>query len=144
MDPYENLLEDNPYKSGYKRPVTGELVVALDVSYDNRGLQLIAPLSRAVPTGDIHELILTDESDPRKDETVDSGAVIGFIEIQQGGVVAVGDGFILGDRRFGTVVGFDESHAPNHQNIVISTDDCRSGVAMDLDLGISVRFERDD
>lgn len=144
MDPYENLLDENPYDAGYKQTVTGELVVVLDVSYGSRGLELITPLSRAVPRGDIHELIVTDELDPREDSTVDSAAVVGFVEISRGGVVAVGDRVVIDGHSLGEVVGFDESHAPNHQNIVISTDDCRSGVAMNLELQRPVRFERDE
>ncbi|WP_137285914.1 DUF6917 domain-containing protein [Halorussus salinisoli] len=141
MDPYENLLDKNPYDDGNKRAVTGEIVVVLDVMYDDRGLEFITPMSRALPRGEIHELILTDEPNPREHMGVDRGAVVGFVEIAQGGVTAVGDEVSVGERSLGTLVGFDETHMPNHQNIVLSTDDCRSGADLDIELGTQIRFE---
>jgi hypothetical protein len=141
MDPYENLLDANPYDEGIKRAVTGEVVVVLDVSYEDRGLEFITPLSRAFRRGDVHELILTDEPAPREQMGADRGAVVGFAEIDRGGVAAVGDEVSVGGRSLGTVAGFDGTHMPNHQNVVISTDDCRTGMEMGLELGAPVRFE---
>lgn len=140
-DPYDSLLDASPYEDAKKSPVTGGTVVLLDVKYeDDRGLELIAPLSRAVQRREVHEILLTDEDDPRSDGVVDRAAVFGFVEIERGGVVAVGDEFAVGDRALGTVVGFDETHAPNHLNVVIRSDDFRTGIEMDVPLGTTVTF----
>lgn len=141
MDPYENLLAENPYDRGEKTRVAGDVVVLLDVRYESgRGLELIAPLSRALPEHEIHEVILTAEDDPREDGVVDTGTVLGFVEFRRGGVVAVGDEVRVGGEAVGTVVGFDASHAPNHYNVVVEADDPETGVEMDVDLGTTVTF----
>lgn len=140
MDPYENLLADNPFERAEKLPVTGSIVVLMDIEYDDRDLELISPLSRALPAGDIHELFVTNESEPRQ-SGVDDCAVVGFLEIDRGGVVAVGDEVRFAGEPVGTVVGFDASHAPNHYNVVVQSDSPKSGVEMDIALGTSITFE---
>jgi hypothetical protein len=140
MDPYDNLLADNPFEQAEKLPVTGSVVVLMDIDYEDRGLELITPLSRALPAGEVHELIVTDESNPRE-SSVNDCSVIGFLEIDRGGVVAVGDEVYLAEDQIGTIAGFDASHAPNHYNIVVQADNPKPGVKMDIDLCASIEFE---
>lgn len=142
MDPYRELLDENPYDAGRKTTVEASVDVVLDISYEDRGLELIDPLSRAVPTGEIHELMVTDEADPRAGPTVDRVGVIGFAEIVDGGVIAVGDTVLLDDGELGTLVGFDASHMPNHYNVVITGETIDSGIEHGVELGDQVRFER--
>jgi len=60
VDPYQaGMFKGNPYVK--KREIMGDLVVVLDGRLEERNLQLMAPISRALLKGDIHELILTDE-----------------------------------------------------------------------------------
>jgi hypothetical protein len=140
MDPYENLLADNPFERAEKLPVTGSIIVLMDIDYDDRGLELVKPLSRAIPAGEIHELFVTNESEPRK-SGVDDCAVVGFLKVDRGGVVAVGDEVSFAGDPVGTVVGFDASHAPNHYNVVVQSNNPKPGVEMDIALGVSITFE---
>lgn len=132
----------DPYKAGLakgrpdcrKRNVIAELVVVLGTKRENRDLQLIAPCTRALVVNEIHELIITDEQGARPANKVDSIAYLGFAEIKQGGVIMVGDKVKVGNRIIGTIAGFDETHMPNHQNIVIRANTRKNG----FELGVSV------
>lgn len=118
-DPYaRNMFGNfNPYFA--KRQTTGSLAVVLDGMFDDRGLELISPSSRAVKTSEIHELILSDE-ETGPGQRVNRIAYVGFVEINRGGVIVVGDSVHIGDTVVGTVAGFDETHMPNHLNIVLA------------------------
>lgn len=118
-DPYARNMfgKFNPYFA--KRQTTGSLVVVLDGVFDDRGLELISPSSRAVKTSEIHELILSDE-ETGPGQRVNRIAYVGFIEINRGGVIIVGNSVCIGDTVIGTVAGFDETHMPNHLNIVLA------------------------
>lgn len=131
----------NPYAEN--RPVSGELVTVLRGVTDSRGLQLEPYRSRAVLAGQVHELMTTNRADAAPGETVDDVALIGFFEISRSGVLLVGSRVTVGGHDLGTVVGFDDTHMPNHQNICLLVDDFRDGVAMGLSVGDLVRFDRD-
>jgi hypothetical protein len=132
-DPYvRKLVHRNTYYS--KADIHGRVVVVLDGVLDNRGLQLIPPISRAFPGGTIIELIGTDERTAGPGRSVDSIAYIGFIELLDSGVLLAGDEVRCGDTLLGTVVGYDDTHMPNHQNTVIYMTTKQTG----KDLGISV------
>ena len=117
-DPYANNMfgKHNPYFA--KRPVLGKVVVVLDGVYENRGLSLIKPPSRALKRSEIHELILSDEQCSPGD-TVNKIAYLAFVEILQGSVIVQGDVVIIGRQEVGTIAGYDETHMPNHLNIVL-------------------------
>ncbi|MBS3977762.1 MAG: hypothetical protein KGZ75_13760 [Syntrophomonadaceae bacterium] len=118
MDPYDlGLFRDNPYKE--KMDIRGRLVVVLQGALDDRQLKLIKTISRAVKRYEVHEIILTDEEQSGPGATVNRVIYIGFMEVTRSGVIVSGDEFFLGDRLLGTVAGFDETHLPNHLNIVI-------------------------
>lgn len=143
-DPYKrSLFEKNPFATAKRRHVTGEMIVVLDGKLDNRGLKLIVPVSRAILEKEIHELILTDEKTAVPGAKVDSIAYIGFFEVKTGGVVAVGDKVLVKGKRIGEIAGFDETHAPNHQNIVIRALERYSGLELTLEPGdeIAIRAE---
>ncbi len=118
-DPYARNMfgKFNPYF--VKRQTTGSLVVVLDGMFEDRGLELISPSSRAVKTSEIHELILSDE-ETGPGQRVNRIAYVGFVEINRGGVIVVGDSVHIGNIVIGTVAGFDETHMPNHLNIVLA------------------------
>ncbi|MFZ5687810.1 MAG: DUF6917 domain-containing protein [Bacillota bacterium] len=137
LDPYhQGMFQENPYKA--KMDVIGRLVVVLDGRLEGRGLQLIRPISRALCRHEIHELIITNE---RKGpgQQVNRIAYLGFMEILQGGVLVAGDRLYVDGRLVGEVVGFDETHMPNHWNIVLSGTELRSGKEMGLSLGVEVK-----
>lgn len=102
-----------------RREMKGRLVVVLGIISDRRGLQLIAQQSRALCKNEIHEIMTTDEADIGPGKTINSVAVIGFFEVTQGGVVLVGQPVFLNGKEIGTIAGFDETHFPNHYNIVV-------------------------
>jgi len=126
-DPYATgKFTDNPYAC--KSDVLGNLVVALQGRLATRGLLLITPPSRCVCRHQIHELILTDELEAAPGSVVNQIAYLGFFEVSEGGVLLRGDEVRLEGRLLGTVAGFDETHMPNHLNIVIHTPELRTGV----------------
>jgi hypothetical protein len=118
-DPYARNMfgKNNPYFA--KRPVKGTIVVVLDGAYDDRGLVLMKPPSRALLHGEIHELIVTDEN-KGPGETVNRIAYIAFVEITQGSVIVAGDPVSVGGVSIGKIAGYDETHMPNHLNIVLN------------------------
>jgi len=128
----------NPYVA--KSDVTGRVVAVLRGVTDQRGLYLTAFRSRAVPAGDIHELMITDE-DCDVETTVNRVALIAFFEVLNGGVVLLDDAVTIGERVIGTVVGFDETHMPNHQNICLSGER-RDGESIEIGVGDPVRISR--
>ncbi|HMM19469.1 MAG TPA: hypothetical protein PKA10_01945 [Selenomonadales bacterium] len=138
-DPYAaGKFTVNPYAA--KRDVTGTLAVVLDGKMEDRGLELIRPISRCLRKYEIHELILTDEVDAKPGSAVNRIAYLGFVELEQGGVVVSGDKLLLDGEIIGTLAGFDETHMPNHLNIVVKTDRLATGAERGAGLGLPVRF----
>ena len=131
-DPYARNMfgGNNPYFA--KRPVKGNVVVVLDGVYDNRGLSLIKPPSRALVSGEIHEFIMTDEV-KGPGEMVNQIAYLAFVEVSQASVIIAGDPVRIGDKLIGNIAGYDETHMPNHLNIVVKGNR-ESGRAMGIQL----------
>lgn len=133
-DPYRlGILTKNPYVQ--KRNVLGELVAILDLKLEERGLKLIDPISRAFRMNEIHELIMTDEAGHASGRTIDRVAYLGFFEVKVGGVVTTNDKVLINGNAVGDVLGFDETHAPNHLNVVIKANERKTGVELGLELG---------
>jgi hypothetical protein len=143
IDVYQSgLIKGNPYEKAKKREVRGKIVVVLDLKLDKRGYKLIPTPSRVVLSREIHELISTDEEKARPGKEVNRMAVIGFAEFTTGGVLALGDKVTIGGREIGAVVGFDETHTPNHLNIIILTTKRDSGLDLGIELEDDVIFSR--
>jgi hypothetical protein len=123
-------------------PVQGRLVVVLRGVTERRGLRLEAHRSRATPRHEIHELMVTDEAS-ETGTVVDRVGLIGFFEAEQGGVILVGSSVYLGETLLGTVVGFDETHMPNHINICVRVDTLTDGERLGLQPGDGVRFVKE-
>lgn len=132
------MFGKNPYVA--KSDVNGRVVAVLRGVTDQRGLYLTAFRSRAVPAGEIHELMITDE-DCDVESTVNRVALIAFFEVQDGGVILLDDRVKIGDRVIGTVAGFDETHMPNHQNICLYGE-LRDGDSIEIRVGDSVTIAR--
>jgi hypothetical protein len=120
-------MSKEPYEAGMikkdifieKRDITGRMVALIDLTLDSRGLELIVPRSRVVLANEIHELLLTDEQDAGPSRIVNHVFVIGFFEIETGGVMVVGDKVKIGNELIGEIAGFDATHMPNHMNVVM-------------------------
>ncbi|AXE88770.1 hypothetical protein [Streptomyces sp. Go-475] len=130
-----NIAED-----GAKRPVRGELVKILVHRREDRGMVLEEFASRCVRREEIHELVTTDQHDTAPGAVVDRVGFLGFVEIASGGVIDRGDAVWIGDRRIGTVLGYDSCHFPNHYNILIATDRTTTGAELGLRPALEVRF----
>lgn len=139
IDPYTSgKFTSNPYAK--KSDVGGPLVVVLNGKMDDRGLALIVPISRCIKKDEVHELILTDEQTARPGVTVNSIAYLGFFAAEQSGVLIEGDEMTVNGKSVGRIAGFDETHMPNHLNIVIKTQMRQTGLELGLNPGDRVVF----
>lgn len=137
VDPYKvKMFKRDPF--GEKSPLEGKLVAVLDGKFSSRGLQLIPQPSRAICRGQVHELIITGKMAYPGDK-VDSIAYLGFVEFENGGVMVSGDELMVDGEVIGTICGFDETHMPNHLNIVIQGERV-SGLERNLRVGQTFRF----
>ncbi len=136
MDPYKTgMFKTNPYAK--KEPICGNLVVVLDGKFDGRGLKLIPQPSRCLLLNEVHELILTDE-DAKPNNIVNEIAYIGFFVVKKSAIVVVNDHVEVEGKNLGVIAGFDETHMPNHYNIVVKSDKRNSGLEMGFELGDEV------
>lgn len=146
MNPSKTKIETTRFVTlatyAANRPVTGAIVTVLDSSHEARGLKLIPTYSRALKKNSIHELIATDETGKKPGDTVERIAYLAFFEVSRGGCVIVGENLWLGQRAIGTIVGFDETHEPNHINIVVGVQRRQTGPALKFSVGKKIRFVR--
>ena len=134
------MLKENPYVA--KSDVEGTLVVVLRGAFEDRGLELIKPISRCVQKYEIHELIFSDEEGIGPGATVNKISYMGFVEILKGGVLISGDGLFCNGERVGFIAGFDETHMPNHLNIVISREKRITGEELGCKPGDEITFKQ--
>lgn len=139
-DPYISQVGYTRIGKAKRRETEGQLVVVSGAASNKRGLSLIPQQTRALCKNEIHELITTDEVDAGPDKTVDSIAVIGFFEVSQGGVVGEGDPVSINDKEIGKIAGFDETHFPNHYNVVVRSSKKFSGLESDSHIGDKLRI----
>ena len=124
--PYDpNLITPSTY--GDRRPVKGEVVALLHVTFEERGLKLIQSKSRGLRKNEIHELMVTDEEGTAPGGGVDRVSAIAFFEIKEGGLAVVGDELTVAGRSLGDVAGFDMTHMPNHMNILVASGSLDAG-----------------
>lgn len=133
--PYD-FRKITPNVYGDRRPVEGEVVALLHVCFEDRGLKLIETKSRAVQLQEIHELMITDE-DAAPGGGADRVRAIAFFEVDRSGLIVVGDNVSVEGRPLGTLAGFDQTHMPNHMNIVVKAESLDEPV---IRVGNRVRF----
>jgi hypothetical protein len=85
--------------------------------------------------------LLTDEPDAAPGLKVDRIPSIGFIEFSAGGVLVEGDKLVINGKTIGKIAGFDETHVPNHMNIVLKGQERITGLAWGIKGGDEVIFE---
>jgi len=118
--PYDpNLITPSVY--GDRRPVVGEVVALLHVTFEERGLKLIQSKSRALVEDEIHELMITDE-EAAPGGVSDRVSAMAFFEVKEGGLIVVGDRVTLNDGFLGVVAGYDMTHMPNHMNVLLKVE----------------------
>lgn len=106
-----------------KRQVEGVLVKLLHNKRTDRGMILAPYETRCVRLGEIHEVVTTDQSGATCGDQIDRVGFLGFIEITRSGVIEIGDRVVHEGGILGHVLGFDESHFPNHYNILVASED---------------------
>lgn len=117
-----------------KRTLLGKFVAVMNFSKLDRGINLTEFRTRCLLKNDIHEFILcSEDTDPNS--PIDKVFYLGFGEFTEGGVMEIGDTLYIGNKPFGTIFGFDETHFPNHYNILITTKHLQTG------LGLGVKAE---
>lgn len=125
-DPYaSNLIRTDFFHA--KRPMEGAVAVVLDGYLENRDLSLIQPISRAYPKGAIIELIATEEAGAVPGGSVKAIAYLGFVELLTSGVIVVGDEVTVAGESVGRIAGYDDTHMPNHQNVIVAVEKRLSG-----------------
>jgi len=136
--PYDPRLI-TPSVYGDRRPVLGEIVALLHITFQDRGLKLIQARSRALLRDEIHELMITDEEGAAPGGGADRVSAIAFFEVGRGGLAVVGDEVTIGGRALGTLAGFDMTHMPNHMNVLVKS---ASLEAPPIRVGDEVRLRR--
>lgn len=141
MDPYTSgMIKKSPYAQ--KKTIKGKLVAILDGTISKRGLNLITLPSRAIKKNEIHEVIVTEEEDAAPGKIVNSIAYVCFFEVEEGGVIVVEDEVYIGKKLIGKVVGFDDTHMPNHQNIILNASKMKTGVELKINLDEKILFKK--
>jgi hypothetical protein len=125
-----------PSVYGYRRPVKGEIVALLHVYFEDRGLNLIETKSRALCKHEIHELMITDEKASPGGES-NRVRAIAFFEVKQPGLVVVGDSLSINNKKLGNIAGYDETHMPNHMNILVKAESIEEPI---INVGDMVEF----
>jgi len=139
LDPYAiGMIKKSPYVK--KKIPKGNVVVILDFKTKERGLNLIMPHSRAVKKNEIHEIMTTSDKDAAPGKVANDVAYVGFFEVEEGGVIVIGDSVNIGVKLIGEVVGFDDTHMPNHQNIVLYSSKDKTGAELNIDLNEEIIF----
>jgi hypothetical protein len=136
--PYDpNLITPSVY--GDRRPVTGEIVALLHITFEDRNLELIPSRSRGLRRNEIHELMITDEEEAGPGGGAERVSAIAFFEVKEGALAVVGDFVSIGGRPLGRVVGFDLTHMPNHMNILVKTETLNAGL---IEVGDTIEIEK--
>jgi hypothetical protein len=142
VDPYKaGMLTKSPYT--VKEAVLAKVVAVLDFASDQRGLQLIQQPSRAVKEGEVHELIVTMDKNAAPASKVNQVAYLAFVAINNSGVILRNDQVTCNGNVIGTIAGFDETHMPNHQNIVIFGTSDATGHELGFKIGDIFTFSMD-
>ncbi|MEV4431255.1 DUF6917 domain-containing protein [Streptomyces sp. R-07] len=125
-------LDAGRHENGAKRAVRGTLVKVLLHERTDRGMGLEPFAARCVRRGEVHELVTTDQWTDVPGSPVDRVGFLGFVELEQGGVLDRGDTVLIGGEPVGSVLGFDGCHLPNHYNILIHTPRLLTGRSLAL------------
>lgn len=89
----------------------------------------------------MHEILLTDETGATSNAVVDRSFGIGYVEFLGGGLLVEGDNVTVAGRLIGQIAGFDETHLPNHLNIVVKAGKSVTGREIGLNPGDAIQFE---
>jgi hypothetical protein len=139
--PYESGLIRGRPKIVSRTGLEGRVVAVLTSNRSERGLKLIQPWTRCIKQNEVHEVLLTDEPNPLPGGTVNKVAAIAFIEFFSSGLIMGDDSVFMGGQLIGHIAGFDETHFPNHINIILKGPARKTGLEFGLKGGDRVVFE---
>jgi hypothetical protein len=146
MNPPQTKVETTRFVNlatyAQNRPVEGGVVTVLDSTHEARGLKLIPTYSRALQKNSIHELIATDETNKKPGDTANRIAYLAFFEVSRGGCVIAGETLFVDGKPVGEIIGFDETHEPNHINIIIGVKKRHTGRQLKIKVGSTIKFAR--
>jgi hypothetical protein len=123
-----------------KDNIAGRIVKLLKHKRLDRGMILMEEQSRCVQKNQVHELVTTDQQNLSANSRIDRVGFLGFVEINNNGVIERGDNFYIGSCFIGTVAGFDSCHAPNHYNIIIEVPKLITATDISLQVGQYATF----
>ncbi|MFW9853601.1 MAG: DUF6917 domain-containing protein [Candidatus Thorarchaeota archaeon] len=118
-EPYESQKIPDHWNSSPKRAVLCRIVAISGLRLKQRDTWLMHPRTRTFPKFEIAEMTITDEELANPGHQINSVLYIGFLEVQQGGVVIAGDSVSISEKEIGVVGGFSDIHEPNHLNIMV-------------------------
>ncbi|MFC1798261.1 DUF6917 domain-containing protein [Thermodesulfobacteriota bacterium] len=135
-DPYiSSDIYENDMDKTKRRPVKGHIISVCSRRSEKRGLRLIPHETRALCKHEIHELVTTDEINAGPNKTVNKVAIVCFFEITQGSTSVVGSPVFINNKKIGEIAGFDDTHFPNHYNIVVISPQRFTGIEAILGIG---------
>lgn len=108
-------------------PVKIKILAVMDHERKDRIFKIEDYQTRCVKKHEMHELIIVDNA--LKGE---GAHYIGFIEILSSGVICKGMNIKFGNKYIGKIIGFDYRHMPNHINIIIESENKKTGIRMGL------------
>ncbi|WP_275465575.1 DUF6917 domain-containing protein [Streptomyces noursei] len=118
-----------------REPLRLRWAAVMDHTRHDRAIEPSAWQTRCIRAGEVHEFINVG---PGPRYPVDHVEYYGFATFETSGVLAVGDALVSEGRTLGTISGFDETHMPNHYNILVEGADFRNGHALGLKAGTAV------
>jgi hypothetical protein len=136
--PYDMKLI-TPSVYGDRRPVIGEIVALLHITFEDRNLELIPARSRGLRKNEIHELMITDEENAGPGGGADRVSAIAFFEVLEGGLAVVGDKVSIEGKPLGRVAGYDLTHMPNHMNVLVKAESLDAGA---IEVGDAIEFSK--
>lgn len=141
-DPYTDQSINHPPNPCYdKLPVIGSINTLLHAHNDHRKLELSPYPSRAFQKHEVHELIITPEMEAAPNKIVNNVIYFCFFEMEESGVLWVGDKVEVDGTEIGELAGYDFTHLPNHMNIVIKSDQfLKTGKEAGVKLGSKIKF----
>ncbi len=69
--------------------------------------RLLDEVPRAMYKGEIYEIFVTDDSDPKPGGALSRFSLVGHFEVEQASFVRVGDDVIVGGKELGPIVGYN-------------------------------------
>lgn len=115
----------------------------MDHERHNRSLCIGSYKTRCIQEKEIHEFMMCEQSTDIS-VPINYIAYLGFGEFALGGVIEVGDLLYSGEKLIGEIVGFDNTHFPNHYNIVVQGNNCVTGAACHLSLNSVFSIQKSD